>query len=122
MNGITTERIDPRTAVVNPGSEVDVQHAAALRNTLLELHSNGVTQYVINLADVEFVDSTGLSVLYRAWRRAIHGGGGLTLASPSDLIRKTLAAVNFPAMVNDTVGAALHRTMATGPALATKEN
>lgn len=112
MPGITTDRIDERTAVVHPGIEIDVQHAAAIRDVLIELHSDGVTQYVIDLTDVEFIDSTGLSVLYRAWRRAAHNGGRLSIAAPNDRIRKALRAINFPAQIHETVEISLQRTMA----------
>jgi stage II sporulation protein AA (anti-sigma F factor antagonist) len=112
MPDTSFERIDQRTAVVRPGIEVDVQHAAAIRDTFIGLHADGVVRYVVDMAAVEMVDSTGLSVLFRAWRRAVHNGGGLTLAAPSDRIRKALAAADCPARLHDDVKAALHSTTA----------
>lgn len=113
MNDITIDRIDARTAVIRPGIEIDTTTAARLRNTLTGLSTDGVNQYVIDLTDVEFVDNTGLSALYRAWRRAITNGGGLSLAAPAANIRKVLDAIRFPAQIHDTVETSLHRTMAT---------
>lgn len=113
MTDITSDRIDHRTAVVRPGVEIDLQHAAKLRNALIDLHRDGVVQYVVDMTDVEHVDNTGLSVIYRAWRRAISNGGGLTLAGPSDRIRQVLDSIRFPAMINKDVETALQRTMAT---------
>jgi anti-anti-sigma factor len=118
MTDLNIDRIDPRTAVINPGPEIDIQHAARLRNTLTDLHRDGVTRYVINLADVEFVDSTGLSVLYRAWRRAINDNGALAVVAPRPGVRKALDVARFPAQIHDTIETSLHRTAGIEPGTA----
>ena len=44
----------------------------------------------MNLADVSFMDSTGLGVLVGVWHRAEASGGRLAVAAPSRHVRRTL--------------------------------
>ena len=50
-------------AVVDVKGEVDVYTASKLREKLIELVSDGSYDIVVNLEEVEFLDSTGLGVL-----------------------------------------------------------
>ena len=113
MNEITIERIDQRTALVRLGPRLDNTTAAAVRDSLTDLHADGVNRYVIDMSAVEFFDSTGLSVIFRAWRRAVHADGGLVLAAPSAPVRTALTTAQIPAPVDDDLATALARTRAT---------
>jgi anti-sigma B factor antagonist len=74
--------------VVAASGEIDVAAAPALRDRVTELISSGSTHLVIDLEDVDFIDSTGLGVLVGAVRRARTEGGDLRLVcTDSRLLR-----------------------------------
>lgn len=49
-----------------------------------------VDSLVVDLSGVEFMDSTGLSLLVRAHRRLAHGGGGLVVHGASEVAARLL--------------------------------
>lgn len=70
-------------AVVKIVGELDLSTAPRLRDALVDLSNQGARQITIDLAEMEFIDSTGLSVLLAAWRRMRENGGDLAVQSPS---------------------------------------
>jgi len=76
--------------VVTVLGEVDVATAPTLRQTLLGLVSEtgGPPRIVIDLAGVDFLDSTGLGVLLGALKRVRAKDGVLVLARAEPHVRK----------------------------------
>lgn len=70
--------------------DLDFHTARRLREKLLELHAEGVTDVVLDLAELEFIDSSGLSVLVAGLKRFRSSGGDLTLKSVSSQTRRVL--------------------------------
>jgi anti-sigma B factor antagonist len=70
--------------------EVDLDTAPLLKANLAEAVSGGVTNIVVNLGLVEFLDSSGLGVLIGALKRCKEGGGTLALAAPRRPVQKVL--------------------------------
>lgn len=64
--------------VVRPGGMINIQTSPALRRTLLEQYP-GRGDIVINMADVDYMDSSGLATLVEGLQLAQRGGGKLTL-------------------------------------------
>ncbi|MGH2725849.1 MAG: STAS domain-containing protein, partial [Actinomycetota bacterium] len=56
-------RTDGDWSVIDVEGEVDVFTAPKLREQILSLLSQGADRLVVNLAGVDFMDSTGLGVL-----------------------------------------------------------
>jgi anti-sigma B factor antagonist len=54
---------------------------------------------VVDLADTEFIDSTGLGVLIRALKRLRHRGGDLVLRSPRPNARKVLKITSLDRVI-----------------------
>ncbi|MDP9075613.1 MAG: STAS domain-containing protein [Actinomycetota bacterium] len=77
-------------AVVGVRGELDLYTAPQLQDQLAKLVEQGVRQVVADLAGMEFVDSTGLSVLVDGMRRLREDGGDLTLRSPTPNATKVL--------------------------------
>jgi anti-sigma B factor antagonist len=77
----------PYTVLVVKG-EVDVYTAPRLRETIVELVSDGKTQLVIDLEGVEFLDSTGLGVLVGGLKRVRSHEGELSLVCTQNRIMK----------------------------------
>jgi anti-sigma B factor antagonist len=71
--------------------EIDLYTAPRLHSELTSaLGGSTPVQLVVDMAGVEFCDSTGMNVLLAAQRRAREAGGDLQLASPRPAIRKVL--------------------------------
>jgi anti-sigma B factor antagonist len=66
-------------AVVSLTGEVDAYNTALLREHLTALAAAGHHRIALDLAAMDFCDSSGLGVLVGAVKRAAAGGGGVTL-------------------------------------------
>src|SRR5206468_1727423 len=70
--------------------ELDMATASRLRDELLRLAAGGATMETVDMAQLAFIDSTGLSVLVSALKRLRAQGGDIALRSPSPSTRKVL--------------------------------
>ena len=77
-------------AVVRVTGEIDILTAPQLRETLLGHLSPTAPNLAVDLSGVTFIDSTGLSVLVNALRRARSFGGDVRLVLPSEQVAKVL--------------------------------
>lgn len=81
-------RVDDGRTVVQLAGELDVYSCAQLRAELTELSAAGQHRLAVELAGLNFCDSSGLGVLVGAMKRARAGDGGLALVQvPDDLMR-----------------------------------
>ncbi len=69
---------------------LDAAAAPSLLARLTGAISEGQTQFVIDLAGVSFIDSTGLGVLVSGLKAARRADGDLRLAAPGQKVRKLL--------------------------------
>jgi anti-sigma B factor antagonist len=81
--------------VVAASGEIDVATAPELRDKLTELVDAGRTRVVVDLEDVDFIDSTGLGVLVGGVRRARGEGGDLRLVCTNSRILKVFEATGL---------------------------
>lgn len=79
-----------RRGTVTVVGDIDIDSCRRLREELVQLIDNGVTTVVLDLARMEFVDSTGLDVLVGAHKRLSQRGGELVLRSPRPATRRVL--------------------------------
>lgn len=84
---ITVRTVGDRS-VLDVAGEVDVYSAPELRDRLSEQLSAASPSLIVNLADVTFLDSTGIGTLVAGLNRAVQFGGTLTLVSDHDRILK----------------------------------
>jgi anti-sigma B factor antagonist len=70
--------------------EVDIYTAGKLRDAVTETVENGHYRLAADLADMEFMDSSGLGVLIAALKRLKEHEGELVLVSPRDQMRRIL--------------------------------
>jgi anti-sigma B factor antagonist len=77
---LTDESLDERTHLIAVRGEVHVSTAPEFSERLNEAIAGGKTGVVIDMTDVDFIDSTGLSVLLNALRRVTRQHGTLALA------------------------------------------
>jgi anti-sigma B factor antagonist len=100
------ERVEG-AVVVHLGGELDLYNADELRTVLDEAIAGSATRVVVDMAEVEFVDSTALGVLIEARTRL--GRDGLLLAAPQIETRRTLqvSGLDRQLPVHDSVESAL---------------
>ena len=76
-------------AVVTLGGYIDVSTHKQLQEVLAGA-CRGVSHLVIDMSRLEFMDSTGLTVLIEAYRRLDARGATLDLAAPQPIVAKVL--------------------------------
>jgi anti-sigma B factor antagonist len=111
-----TDALDPsirltgdRTAVVAVVGDVDLHTASELRTRALSVVEQGVPHLVLDMEQVDFVDSTGLTTLIILLQAAQAAGGSLRVARiPERLVRMvTITGVSQLIPMYDTVDEAL---------------
>jgi anti-sigma B factor antagonist len=81
-------------AVVHVRGEIDAHTVHAFHETVAEAGSLA-SHVIIDLADVTFVDSSGLGGLIVARKSAQRGGGSLSLVSPPPMVRRLLGSTQL---------------------------
>ena len=73
------EDLDRRTHVITVSGEIHVSTAPEFQRRLEAAISKGKTAVVLDLSEVEFIDSTGLSVILNGLRRVTRQRGRMAL-------------------------------------------
>ena len=108
--GLTLERLDVRgKTIVVVGGELDVYTAPKLRDTITELLAAGVYAIVIDMRDVEFLDSSGLGVLVSALKKVRAHDGSLQLICNQNRVLKIFRITGLAEVfvIHESVDAAL---------------
>jgi anti-sigma B factor antagonist len=79
-----------RVTVLDLKGPLDMASAPAFRRWVRQLVSAGVSQMVVDLGDVSFVDSSGLGAVIGALRLVREKGGDLRIARPNEQVRQLL--------------------------------
>ena len=82
---------------VRAAGEVDIQTSPALEEQLRSVLDQGHPSVFVDLGDVTFLDSTGLSVLVSGLKRCQIAGGELRLVSPRPNVLKVLEITGLTA-------------------------
>lgn len=98
--------------VVHLVGELDLYNAPEVRTALLELCAENPERLVVDLGDVDFVDSTALGVLIEA-RTKLENRRSFLLAAPGLETHRALAisGLDRHLSVHETVDAALAATL-----------
>ena len=76
--------------MISVSGELDLASSPALEEELERVAKSDATVIVVDLAELEFMDSTGLSVLVRAHQRAEENGRRLGLVNGSQQVQRLL--------------------------------
>ncbi len=76
--------------LVSVVGEVDVSNASELRENLDAALAQGVAAVTVNLAEVAYIDSTGIGVLVGAATRAAEDNVAFKVANPQANVRRVL--------------------------------
>jgi anti-sigma B factor antagonist len=87
-------------ALVILAGEIDVSTVGQLYPILAELARGGVCHVSLNVAEVTFIDSTGLSLLISEHKRAESMNGELIIFSPSDQMRRLFEITALDGVLN----------------------
>jgi anti-sigma B factor antagonist len=110
LNQHPVGRVDRRdgAVVIRLVGELDLYNAPDVREALLKLCDEQPKRLVVDLGEVDFVDSTALGVLIEA-RKRLPNGGAFFLAAPGRETHRalTISGLDRHLSVHDTVDAAL---------------
>ena len=81
-------------AVVRAGGEIDARTVHGFHDAVTEA-AGLASHVVIDLADVTFVDSSGLGALIVARKSARDAGGSMSLISPPPVVRRLLGSTQL---------------------------
>jgi len=83
---MTDEDLDDRTAVVSVRGEIHVTTAPEFSRRLNDVIASGKTRLVLDLLGVDFIDSTGLSVLLNGLRVVTRADGCMAIAAANPTV------------------------------------
>jgi stage II sporulation protein AA (anti-sigma F factor antagonist) len=91
----TAAQLDDGVRVIVVRGELDLSTATDLEGPLEEAISSQDDSVLIDLTDCEFIDSTGIALIVRAWQqldRAADGDGSgrVVICSANDQVRRVL--------------------------------
>jgi anti-sigma B factor antagonist len=88
-------------AVIALGGRLTATGAPLLRNAVGDLVSAGESHIVIDMTDLQFVDSSGLGALVGGLKSARVAGGDLRIAAVPDAVRTVLHLTNLDRVLRD---------------------
>jgi anti-sigma B factor antagonist len=96
---IEIKREFPEALVIITG-EVDASNVGALYENFAALAREGIQRLSLNLAELTFMDSTGLSFLVSVHKRAQALGGELVISAASTQIRQLFSVTGVDSYFN----------------------
>ena len=82
-------------AVVDVAGELDIATAPELVAALSDAQGRGADRIVVNLLDTTFIDSSGLTTLFRAHKAHPEGGFSLVCAPDNLEVRRVMDLMGF---------------------------
>ena len=91
----TVAQLDDEVRAIVVRGELDLSTASELEGPLEEAISAKDASVLIDLSDCEFIDSTGIALIVRAWQRLDRtadgeGEGRVVICSDNDQVRRVL--------------------------------
>ena len=85
--------------VVHLEGTCDLASAPQLREALTELRPPDVSQIIVELSALEFIDSTGLGLILGALRRLREAGGSLRIAGAQGAVLRVLEITDLDKVI-----------------------
>ena len=103
--------------VLSLRGEIDVYTAPLLRQALLDLIGQGARDVVVDMGEVDFLDSTGLGVLVEGLKRVKIQGGEFSIVATQDKILKIfdITGLNKAFLIHGSVEDALGSAPSSAP-------
>ena len=90
LDGTLSRRSDGQAEIVSLHGRIEADIAPALRKELISMIDSGRSRVVMDLAQVDFIDSSGLSLLITSLKKAAECGGDVVLLGASDAVKSLL--------------------------------
>ena len=90
-----TETTAAGTVVLRPNGRLNMVAAPDLRDQLRNLVQSGSSRVVVDLSEVESIDSSGLGALISGLKAARNAGGDLRISAPSAQVMAVLELTNL---------------------------
>ena len=87
---IKTDLPSATQAVLTPSGRMDVESSPAVRQAIMNAWNKGVKIVIINLSEVEFMDSSGLSALVSGMKALRKTGGQLCICNANAQVRTAM--------------------------------
>jgi anti-sigma B factor antagonist len=78
---------DGKVVTVHLTGEVDLHRSPEVRAELMRLTADKPARLIVNLADVHYMDSSGVATLVQALQQVKHYDGQLIVAAPNARVR-----------------------------------
>jgi anti-sigma B factor antagonist len=111
---VQSEELEDGVRVLTVRGELDMNTAPELESRLEEALSDQNASLMLDLSECEFIDSTGIALIVRAWQRLDRGGSGggqgrLVLCCVNHQVRRLLKITGVDATIpmHEQRGAAL---------------
>ena len=86
----TAAKLEDGLQVIAVRGELDLSTAADLEAPLDDAVASGDASVLIDLTECEFIDSTGIALIVRAWQRLDGNGNRVVICSANDQVRRVL--------------------------------
>ena len=94
---IKSEIVDNRIHIILQGT-IYVEDAKEMTEKLVALIEAGQTRLLIDLSQVEYIDSSGLGMLIRIQKIAVRNGGNVVLKGVQGLVRELFEMTRLTAL------------------------
>lgn len=94
---IKSEIVDNRIHIILQGT-IYVEDAKEMTEKLVALIESGQTRLLIDLSQVEYIDSSGLGMLIRIQKIAVRNGGNVVLKGVQGLVRELFEMTRLTAI------------------------
>ena len=86
----TVQELEQGIAVVRGAGRLNMVSAGQLRELVAAAVAGGSSRIVVDLAAVDFIDSSGLGALVNGLKIARQAGGDLRISAPTDQVKLVL--------------------------------
>jgi len=95
------KKIERLTLLLRLDGELDMHTASMVRQAIdLEIEKRGIRTVILNLQDVQFVDSSGLGVIIGRYKKLLPLGGKLKITNVPPHIYKIMELSGLPKIIN----------------------
>ncbi len=95
------KKIERLTLLLRLDGELDMHTASVVRQAIdLEIEKRGIRTVILNLQDVQFVDSSGLGVIIGRYKKLLPLGGKLKITNVPPHILKIMELSGLPKIIS----------------------